>query len=383
MKQINKDYINVVRNKSGRLAYERIEIRKSVALTNRLIGMANDECFTLENMKSYLYNSPLFIYFALPYQEHEDFEYDEVGNGLMKELVDDLKGMKTKMKFLASALKLVEECDYRWNVLRILNENPDIIIWSHSEYESEYKNIKLGNGITIKVVSQGLGTDYCGELSFTVEKNGLPVLPYRALVDFYDCSEDILDSTRMYDPELDQWDNFLRALVNAANSILDDHETYFRKNVIEDGMAMGSKMELLCHDSEAYYEELNYEVGQVQVEYSENERSTVNLENADDSVKSLYELYEIGRKLTCAMSLAENLRAWSEFGDNFNFLASVYPKMIQLGAEVLERIEKALEQVHEEVVEETDEENDLPETEMQRTVRDLRYIKGILRDWLD
>ena len=41
MKKVNKDYIGVVRNHSGRLHYERIPMLKSDKVINKLIAMAD------------------------------------------------------------------------------------------------------------------------------------------------------------------------------------------------------------------------------------------------------------------------------------------------------------------------------------------------------
>ena len=51
MKQINRDYISVIRKSEGRLKFERIPVIKSDRLLNTLMGMSCDDKFTLEDME--------------------------------------------------------------------------------------------------------------------------------------------------------------------------------------------------------------------------------------------------------------------------------------------------------------------------------------------
>ena len=69
MKKVNKDYIGVVRNHSGRLHYERIPMLKSDKVINKLIAMADEKDRSLEEMAAYLRSQPLFEFMVSPFYE--------------------------------------------------------------------------------------------------------------------------------------------------------------------------------------------------------------------------------------------------------------------------------------------------------------------------
>jgi hypothetical protein len=370
MKQVNKDYIAIVRSNSGKLQYERIAIQKSEALRNRLIGMAHDERFTVSDMELCLKNSPLVSFMALPYFDvRQDVDFDIRMNWEMKLKVLELHNQKTKMGYLEAALELIEECDYRWNVLKLQAGSGEVFVRSQSTCESQYVNVRLKTGPSILVDSESVGEEYEGRLCFTVINKGLSVLPYRTLVELYDCSEDVLDSTRMFDAEHLQWDNYLRAIVSTANEVNERGVEYFREKVIEDGLFMAEKIELMCTDPESYLLWLEYDRDPVQIEYSEHEDSPKAAEKYDEELREMYELYVVGKKLTCAMFLGENLSEWATLGGEYAALAQVYPRIMKLGPAVLERMERLYEGLKD-----YDEESLL--------YLDYKRVLEDLRDWL-
>lgn len=192
MKQVNKDYISVVRSNNGRLLFERIPMIKSDRVKDRLAEFLDDDRATIEDMLEYLQEQPIFKFFALPYYEaHGDIDVCRPEDWVLYELTKSLKEARTKVKFLEEVLKLIEECDYRWNVVRITNGFPDIIIRSHSGYESSYVRIRLNDEVSIVFESYELGGEFEGTLAYTVYKNDMTVRPYRSVVQLFDCSDDI------------------------------------------------------------------------------------------------------------------------------------------------------------------------------------------------
>ena len=243
MKQVNKDYISVVRSNNGRLLFERIPMIKSDRVKDRLAEFLDDDRATIEDMLEYLQEQPIFKFFALPhYEAHGDIDVCRPEDWVLYELTKSLKEARTKVKFLEEVLKLIEECDYRWNVVRITNGFPDIIIRSHSGYESSYVRIRLNDEVSIVFESYELGGEFEGTLAYTVYKNDMTVRPYRSVVQLFDCSDDILHATKVFDPEEGQWDNALRSLVTTANVILTNPEEYFKRSVIEAGQLMLEKI---------------------------------------------------------------------------------------------------------------------------------------------
>ena len=138
MKKVNKDYIGVVRRNNGRLQYERIPMQKSLKAITKLVSMAEDDMMSIEDMTSYVHSQIVFQYLALPFSvDHEANEMYDTPDWIMKELVADLMAAKTKVKYLECAMKVLEECDYRWNAIRIDNTFPDLLVRTHRDYETE------------------------------------------------------------------------------------------------------------------------------------------------------------------------------------------------------------------------------------------------------
>ena len=381
MKQVNKDYIAIVRNNSGKLQYERVPIQKSEILRGRLVGMANDERFTIKDMRNLLITSPLFEYMASPFfDEAKSVEFCRPVNWTMKRSVDELAKQKTKMNFLESALAIIDECDYRWNVLKLFGNSKDVFVRSLADYECASVDIHLNGDSALLVEADSVGEEFDGLLFFTVVKEDLEVLPYRALVELYDCSEDILDNTRTFDAEQLQWDNFLRAVASTANEINARGEEYFKEKVIEDGLFMAEKITQMCTDLKNYNDWLRYERDPVQIEYSENEDTPDAVEKYDVDLREMYELYVVGKKLTCAMYLAENLLEWATRGGEYAQLARVYPQMINLGPTVLERLESLYETIPADAID--DEQMFSDGFQRYHLARNIKRIITDLKEWI-
>lgn len=383
MKKVNKDYIGVVRNHSGRLHYERIPMLKSDKVINKLIAMADEKDRSLEEMAAYLRSQPLFEFMVSPfYEDYMSKDCYNIEDEIMKDLVDELKISKTKARFLNCALMVIQECDYRWNSLRVINSLPDLLIRTHEGYEATYLKIRLTKDTTIIFESTDLGCDSYGNLNFTVCWNDLPVLPYRSLVEMYDFSEDILEVTKGYDPDTDQWDNALRCLTATANAIIENEEAFYRQHVVEAGQEMLEKIKLMCLDSQSYYTWLENIQDKVTIDYSECGKSLDPLYDKDDSNRRLYELLEIGRKMTCAMLLADNLLSWSKRGLFFSGLENIQLDLTSIAKSLLQEMEKEHDNLPEEVFSEDYGEFDSLEEERGEIARELRSVCDKLRGWL-
>ena len=234
MKKINKDYISVVRNVNRRLQFERIPMQKSTKALAMLYKMSEEDNYTIEDMEAYVRDLPVLKFLALPYYQTVDvMELDSPEDYVMQELTKDLKSSKTKVRYFERAVALIEECDYRWNIIRITNSLPDILIYSHAGYDSTYLDLRLTKEMSILFEANDLDAKFGGNLYYIVYKGNTPVLPYRSVVELYECSDDILDATKVFDPEPCQWDNALKSFTATVNAILDDEEAYMKANVIE------------------------------------------------------------------------------------------------------------------------------------------------------
>lgn len=373
MKQVNKDYISVVRSNNGRLLFERIPMIKSDRVKDRLAEFLDDDRATIEDMLEYLQEQPIFKFFALPhYEAHGDIDVCRPEDWVLYELTKSLKEARTKVKFLEEVLKLIEEYDYRWNVVRITNGFPDIIIRSHSGYESSYVRIRLNDEVSIVFESYELGGEFEGTLAYTVYKNDMTVRPYRSVVQLFDCSDDILHATKVFDPEEGQWDNALRSLVTTANVILTNPDEYFKRSVIEAGQLMLEKIKQMGLDLESYYTWLEGIQDAINVNYSECDKSMEQLDNVDDSNKRLYELYVMGQKMAQALILGENLCGWVNEGLEFIGMDKVHGDLTNLAGVLLKEMEQYHDELPKEVFEECYGEYDIVENEKHDIAVKLR-----------
>ena len=380
MKKINKDYISVVRSNNGRLHFERIPMIKSDRVKGKLGEFLDDDRATIEDMLEYLQGQPIFKFFALPYYEiHGYDEPYELEDWALSELVEGLKKARTKVKFFEEAVKLIEECDYRWNVIRITNSYPDIILRSHSGYENLYVRVRLNKDVSIVFESNELGCEFEGSLAYTVYKNDMTVRPYRSVVQLFDCSDEILHATKVFDPEEGQWDNALKSFVTTANVILTDQEEYFKRSVIEAGQLMLEKIKQMGLDLESYYTWLEGIQDAINVNYSECDKSMDQLEYVDDTNKRLYELYVMGKKMSQALILGENLCGWVNEGIEFIGMDKVHSDLSKLANVLLKEMESHLDELPAEVFEECYGEYDIIESEKHDIAVNLRSTCERLR----
>ena len=349
MKNINKDYISVVRNVGGRLQYEKIPVVKSVKATAQIYKMCEEDNYTIEDMEASLRELPAFRFLALPYYESVGFvDFEEPEDWKMSELIKGLKAARTKVKFCEKAIELIQECDYRWNVIRITNSLPDILIHSLSDFEDTYLDLKLTKDMSVVFECSDLECKFGGNLCYTVYKDNTPLYPYRSVVELYECSDDILDATKVFDPEVSQWDNALKSFVTTVNAILDDPEDFLKTHVVEAGQEMLEKIKLMALDPEAYYNWIEKNEN-VSVDYSECDKTLSSLKEKKDSNRRIFELYSMGNKMNQAILLAENLRAWAEEGLIYKGLDKVHEDLNCLARVLLQEMESVHDEIPEEV----------------------------------
>ena len=375
MKKINKDYISVVRNHSGKLHYEKIPMQKSEALKTKISSMAEDETVSIEDMRAYLIDEPIFTYMAAPYYEApKTMDFNSLVSWRMKGFTDALRESKTKVKFLENALNLIEECDYRWNVVRVNRDMPDVILRSHGESERTLISVWLTNETSILFESEDIDDLYGGILSYTVYRNGMPVLPYRSLVQMYQCSEYVLDATKVFDPETAQLDTAFKSLVATANAIIEDEDAFFAENVIEAGQEMLEKMKLMALDPQAYYNWVESVSVNTVVDFSDCEKGLDSLYDQDESNRHLFELYVMGDKMYNSLILAENLEEWSRMGMAYSGLGDALTDLRSMAKCLLQNICEACETLPNEVFEDSYGEGDSVQRELAEDARALRSV---------
>ena len=379
MKKINKDYISVVRNVNRRLQFERIPMQKSAMALAKLYKMSEEDNYTVSDMEAYIRDLPVFKFMALPYYQAAGLmDFDHPEDWAMKELVTELKSAKTKVRFLEKAVALIEECDYRWNLVRITNSLPDILIYSHPAYGTTYLDLKLTNDMSALFEANELDDELWGNLYYTVYKGDTPVLPYRSVVELYECPDEMLDATKVFDPESSQWDNALKSYTATVNGILDDHESYLKKNVIEAGQEMLEKVKLMSLDAESYYRwiEQNEDIA---MDYSNGEKSLNSLNDKEEPNRRLYEIYVKGDKMTQALMMAENLHTWSGEGLEYNGLTNVLSDLKCLAIVLLQEMESLHDGISEEVFEDDYGEYNCLEREKHTIATNLRSTSEKLR----
>lgn len=374
MKKINKDYISVVRDTNEGLRFERIPMQKSAAALATLYKMYEEDNYTVEDMKTFLQDLPVFKFLAQPYYQTVGvMELDSSEDWAMQDMAEQLKSSKTKARFLEKAVALIEECDYRWNVIRITCSFPDILIHSHPGYDSTCLDLRLTKDVSIFFEANDLDEQIGGNLYFTVYKDETPVLPYRSVVELYQCSDDILDATRVFDPESAQWDNALSSFVATANAILEDSEAFLKANVIEAGHEMLEKVKLMNLDRGEYYRWIETK-SNVPVDYSECDNTLHSLRDKEGMNQRLYELLVMGDKMVQAFKLVENLRIWSAEGLAYSGLVNIHGDLRSIAATLLKEMEEACNGVPEEVFSEGYGEYNCMQRQLHTIATDLRAI---------
>lgn len=378
MKKVNRDYISVVRNVGGRLQYEKIPVVKSAKAVAKLEKMCEEDDYTIDDMEAYLYELPAFRFLVLPYYNiRGSVCYDEPEDWKLEELARQVKDARTKVKFYEKAVELIEEWDYRWNVIRITNSLSDILIRSHADYESTYLDIQINKDMSVVFESNDLGASF-GNLYYTIYKNNTPILPYRSVVELYECSDDVIDATKVFDPEDGQWDNALRSFTSTVNAIITDQDEFLKIHVVEAGGEMLEKIKLMCLDTEAYYHWL-LKNENVSIDYSECDRTLDSLDSMDDANRRLHELYSMGNKMSQALILAENLLLWADEGLVYKGLDNVYGDLTSMAKALLQEMESKRDELPGEVFAEEYGESDLIEKECHDAAEKLRSACNKLR----
>lgn len=384
MKKVNKDYISVIlKDYTGRFTTEKIRIKESEKLIEELATMANHDGFNQDDMLGHLHRSPLFTYMVLPFYEQlgSSVEQDCASKRIL-ELLDSLLIQKTKVSFLDAALELIQECDYRRSVMKVEADPQGCVLRSFADYESEIVHFEVADDISILVSANNVGGDSDTQLSFTIFNGDVPVLPYRSLVEIFDCHEDLMESTGLFDADASQWDNFMRIIVSAANDILENKDDFFKKYVIEDGLVMAEKIKQMCLDLDSYYHWLTFERESVQIEYSLNEANPEYLETLNPAIREPYKMYSIGKKLTCGLYLAKNLNEWAQLGDDYCCLAEIYPQLIKFVPDVLQKVENACNEIKGITFDADSRSGSFDEMNRRMIERNLVSIEDDLRDWM-
>lgn len=252
---INKDYIGVIKENNGTYSFERINIKKSEALLNKLQAMAKNpnrtvldlqECFEMHfkhNSKQaydcclpYSYSSSYIDYVCYP----KMIKYDEYIASKQR-IKDCLKQQCTnkemmtagiaqeerkydqnlKTSFLTSAIRYIEAVDFTMTSSNILKQ-PDIRMMSHEKIGWKEVKYKISEDLTI-TAKTNFGYGSSSYFFINVCYKGINLLPYSQLVRYYYARiTEIISHTRSYDTERESWQIALDFVVNIGNQTQQD-----------------------------------------------------------------------------------------------------------------------------------------------------------------
>ena len=128
-----------------------------------------------------------------------------------------------------------------------------------------------------------------------------------------------------------------------------------------------------------YLVELFFQSLVINVNYSECDKSMDQLEYVDDTNKRLYELYVMGKKMSQALILGENLCGWVNEGIEFIGMDKVHSDLSKLANVLLKEMESHLDELPAEVFEECYGEYDIVESEKHDVAVNLRSTCERLR----
>lgn len=347
MKQINRDYISVIRKSEGRLKFERIPVIKSDRLLNTLMGMSCDDKFTLEDMEDVLTSDPLYSQLMLPYFDmNDDRRADDIDpfNLHVLEAIQGYQSIKTKPEFYLMAQRVIELLDYKWTLMKNTIEAEDIILHSVTEGESINISIKLTADTSIILYGRKIGQG--GRLSITVKHKDVYVAPYLSLVNLYDCDEKILSSTIMLDPDIAQLDYAFLTVVRISNEIIQNEQSYFERNVVDAGKEMLSALMCLKDDIFDYFCWQEKQIEGTILHYSGNELAWPDNYQSKEAEELSDHLLK-AKKMWGGLILGDNLSEWAELGGIFSVLENVESHIILLAKETLKHLDEVVNNLKE------------------------------------
>lgn len=287
-KDINKDYIGVVKERNGEYKFEQIPIAESYEIKDSLQAMCKNPNRTLLDMQEafvmniktdkkaykcclpYPYSSSYISAVCYPriwsYEEYhadKQAQIDEINKGLKTQssLSQSEKEQKNKEKtaeyeqrlkeeFLRSALRYIEAMDFTTTRARI-DAMSSVRMSSHEVIGWETMKYPINNDLTITVLTN-FGYGSSSYFYVNVCYKGIDLLPYSQIVKYYYANmQDIIAHTRSYRAERDSWKTalyFVADLSNRTNIGFEQHAYEWLRNEITE---MLDKLRIIKRDPQS------------------------------------------------------------------------------------------------------------------------------------
>ena len=349
-REINIDYIGVVRRENAEFVYEEREIAANEGLIEQMRTMAEDENKTILDMQACLaeyygegekmaYNYVLPHIYKMPFvydvrypefMTAERYEKERAKVAESVEFEEDVVATLTKYdneikeEFLDKALRYIAAIDFAATAEQIKKDST-VILSSHEEIGWSKWEYKLGDGIKI-TLNTNLGMGAVSYMTVNVSYKDVVLPSFSHFVKYYDArTYELSAHTIAYTAERQNWEHILRFICNVLcdNGWIYDYAGA-EVTALEDGL------KAIVADTSAV---LNRMYNEPQ---SDAYLSAVgNMLQADCDK---YERYPIesavvfkAQKFTGALQLVKSLHLW----------ADIYPNAMEV-ADYIERLNREL-----------------------------------------
>lgn len=357
-RQINIDYIGVVRKEGKNYLYEEREITNNQELINKLQAAVEDDTKSILDMQACMHeafgegpkpvhrvalpeNYDTFLVLPASYpnfidEEQYENECQKVAESVCEEdAPEELKehSRERKEEFLATALRYIYATDFTTAETEIMKDE-SVVLYSHERLGWKGWKYSPSEDIVI-ALNTTFGMGVSSNTYLDIKYKGRRLTAYSLLIQHYKADAFVLGmNTRSYISERDNWDTLLRLICDicqraqhssydlAEKWVKDDVDTFVcgLKEIVADPASVLATM----HDSPS---KLGYVYG------------VENMLQKDGDMLERYpvesaELFK-ARKLSDALHFTKSLREW----------ADIYPS----AAEVAEYIEEQCRLIMEEL----------------------------------
>lgn len=270
-RQINIDYIGVVRRVGDGFVYEECEIVANERLIEQLRTMVEDESKTILDVQACLVDNfgdgeKMVHNYVLPHiykmsfvdkvcypefmvAEHYENERAKIAESV--EYEEDVATILTKYdrekkkEFLDKALRYIAAVDFAATAEQIQHD-PTVIISSHEEIGWSKWEYSLNDDIKI-ILNTNLGMGYTSYMTVDVSYKGIVLPSFSHFVKYFEADACILSShTASYTPERENWVRILHFVVSICQAYKDKGEKFYDEWAKDSLLTLKEGMSAIC-----------------------------------------------------------------------------------------------------------------------------------------
>lgn len=270
-REINIDYIGVVRRENAEFVYEEREIAANEGLIEQMRTMAEDENKTILDMQACLaeyygegekmaYNYVLPHIYKMPFvydvrypefMTAERYEKERAKVAESVEFEEDVVATLTKYdneikeEFLDKALRYIAAIDFAATAEQI-KKDPTVILSSHEEIGWSKWEYNLNDDIKI-TLNTNLGMGCTSYMTVDVSYKGIVLPSFSHFVKYFEADACILSShTASYTPERENWVRILHFVVSICQAYKAKGEKFYDEWAKDSLLTLKEGMTAIC-----------------------------------------------------------------------------------------------------------------------------------------